>query len=85
MNTLTSKYITEHMTEIHTFESFGRAIADLATRAALQEAAKKGDAGMGESMEMTATVKVFAVQPTSCIGVEVCLPLVGCQRVHINH
>jgi len=62
---LSAKYITEHRSHVHTPESWGRAIIDLA----LQSALKQVGSGEKPSVEVEGKLTVSAVEALGCINV----------------
>lgn len=79
---LTVKYIEEHRNQIHTYDSFGRAIAALILQSAKLQMAN--NTLTGDNVKFKADIKVFPITTMGCLGVEVCVPLAGCTRVHVN-
>ncbi len=84
MSKLTTQYIDDHINGVHNFDSFGRAIAELCLRAAMNKAGDPKTATKGDTMSLTAEVNVSAIKPQGCVGVEICVPFAGCSRVHVN-
>ena len=76
--------LEDHRRTVHTYESFGRSIAELM----IQEARRILLAQEGETssaaIEFKADVTVSAIGPTGCLGVEICVPMAGCSKVHVT-
>lgn len=81
MEKINKKYIDDHRYLIHDYASFGRNVADLILQAASQQVEKEGEK---ESVELQATINMRAYEPNACIEVEICLPIVGCAKVHVG-
>ncbi len=65
MTKLTKKYIYEHQNDIHTYESFGRAISEQILHAA-SEQAEKNDI---ERANVDAKFTIEAYEPLACIRI----------------
>ena len=84
MAQLTVQYLQDHRNEVHNYDSFGRALADLVMQSAAKQLEQNPALASTEKMTFTADVTVGAIQPTACVWVEVCLPFVGCTKVHVG-
>jgi hypothetical protein len=81
---LTVESLEDHRSTIHSYESFGRTITELM----IQEArrlllAQEGDE-LPSGVGFKADVTVSAVGPPGSLGVEICVPSIGCSRVHVS-
>jgi hypothetical protein len=73
------KYIADHMTQIHTPDSWARAVI----YHMMSEAAKKLGDGSSESVKIDAAFHVSAVETTGCIQLCYQTPI-GPICVHVN-
>jgi hypothetical protein len=81
---LTVESLEDHRSTVHCYESFERTVAELM----IQEAKRILLAGERDTessaVEFKADVTVSSVGPPGSLGVEVCVPSIGCSKVHID-
>ena len=84
MHTLTAEYVRAHLERVHTYESFGRAIAELAVRSVAEKLTRESNGIPTDTASFAAEVKVAAVQSEACMSVTVCIPFAGCSSIHVG-
>lgn len=81
---LTVQYLEDHRSLVHSYDSFGRAIAEIMVREARRRViAEETDSGP-TSVEFKADVTIASTGSTGCLGIEVCVPSIGCSKVHVS-
>ena len=84
MTSLSAQYLLDHSLEIHTYESFGRSIAELILQSAAKQLEENPGLGAENKIQFSADVSVAAVELKSCASIKVCVPFGGCTSVHIG-
>jgi hypothetical protein len=79
---LTVEYLEGHRSLVHNYESFGRSIAELMIQEARRMALALESETPPSAAEFKADVIVAAIDPKG-LGVELCVPSIGCVRVHV--
>lgn len=83
MQNLTAQYLDDHLIGVHTYDSFGRSVADLILQTAKKQLADSPDAGAKGLVNFSVDVSVTAVSLTECVGIEIRTPL-GKRTIHVN-
>lgn len=63
---ITSKYIENHMTNIHTFDSFGRALVEPLLSGATEQLSEAGK----EKVLVDAQFEIEAYEPNACVKIK---------------
>lgn len=69
---------------VHNYESFGRSIAELMLQEARRMVLAKETETNPRSIEFKANVIVSALGPGGSVGVEICVPAIGCSKLHVT-
>ncbi|MEO5777402.1 MAG: hypothetical protein ABIQ27_10880 [Flavobacterium sp.] len=78
---LTEAYVEDHMQYIEgSAQKVGQAVADLLLKSVKENIKKNGEA---ETIKFDGTFEVKAFEDV-CVEVEICLPFVGCSKVHVG-
>jgi hypothetical protein len=81
---LTVDYLEGHRSMVHNYDSFGRAIAELLIQEAKRMVLGQEVEPNSSAIEFKADVTVSALGPTGHLGVEICVPLAGCSKIHVT-
>jgi hypothetical protein len=68
---------------VHSYDSFGRAVAEIMIQEARRMILARETEATPAAIEFKANVIVAAVGQTGHLGVEVCVPSIGCSKVHV--
>ena len=75
MGPLTSEYVNNHRINIHSYDSFGRSVADLLLKSASEQLQTNSALGEKGVIKFSAEVAVAAFEPMGCTMVTVSTPL----------
>ncbi len=80
----TTEYLASHLNEVHTYESFGRAVVAQAIQVASRDLDEHPDRVQQKAINFQVNVTVGAVEIEQCLYVEVCVPMYGCNKIHVG-
>ena len=80
---LTKQYLLQHANNIESYDAIGRQISAFILRAAAEHENIRDNKSV-DSIELQMTAKLKAYEPSICVSVEICLPLIGCTTIHIG-